>query len=80
MDNCAILRNNAWVVPKITVLLDPAGFDRLSAYCDRQGFKKSTLIARLIREHLDSEDFHVQAELPLTGTTGRERRATPGER
>ena len=67
-------------MPRITVLLDPGGFQRLSAYCARRGFKKSTLIVRLIREHLDSEDFHVQAELPLTGTNSLDRRRlTPGE-
>ena len=43
---------------KITVLLDPEEFGRFEAYCESQGFKKSTLIARLIREHLDMAGFH----------------------
>ncbi|HKU65949.1 MAG TPA: hypothetical protein VJQ06_12905 [Rhizomicrobium sp.] len=30
---------------------------RFDAYCAAKGFKKSTLIARLIREHLDRENF-----------------------
>jgi len=30
-----------------------------------QGFKKSTLIARMIREHLDGERFQLQKSLPL---------------
>ena len=30
---------------------------RFEAYCEAKGFKKSTLIARLIREHLDRENF-----------------------
>ena len=40
---------------KITVLLQKHEFDRFDAYCKERGFKKSTLIARLIRVHLDSE-------------------------
>lgn len=49
---------------KITVLLDPSGFGRFEAYCESQGFKKSTLIARLIREHLDAVRLQVQQPLP----------------
>ena len=40
---------------KITVLLDPEEAERFEAYCEEWGFKKSTLIARLVREHLDSQ-------------------------
>ncbi len=50
---------------KITVLLDPDEFARFEAYCDQRGFKKSTLIARLIRDHLDHEQFQQQRPLPL---------------
>jgi len=49
---------------KITVLLDPKEFQRFETYCEMQGFKKSTLIARLIREHLDSAHFQVQHSRP----------------
>lgn len=42
---------------KVTVLLDEQEFLRLGSYCEQRGFKKSTLIARLIREHLNSENF-----------------------
>lgn len=38
---------------KISVLLDSEEFDRFDAYCHQSGFKKSSLIARLIRDHLD---------------------------
>lgn len=38
---------------KVSVLLDVEEFRRFDAYCKEQGFKKSTLIARLIRDHLD---------------------------
>lgn len=48
---------------KITVLLPHDEFSRFDAYCAERGFKKSTLIARLIRDHLDREGFAVQQEL-----------------
>ena len=50
---------------KITVLLDRAEFGRFEAYCESQGFKKSTLIVRLIREHLDAVGFRAQESLPF---------------
>ena len=54
--------------PRITVLLDRAEADRFDAYCNSRGFKKSTLIARLIREHLDKEEFqHPAPDRPTTG-------------
>ena len=50
---------------KISVLLDSEEFNRFDAYCQERGFKKSTLIARLIRDHLDESEFDGQAK-PLT--------------
>lgn len=50
---------------KISVLLDSEEFDRFDAYCRESGFKKSTLIARLIRDHLDESAFDGQPR-PLT--------------
>ena len=50
---------------KITVLLDRDEFERFDAYCEEAGFKKSTLIARLIRDHLDEHGFQSQRDLPL---------------
>lgn len=41
---------------KVSVLLTDGEFGRLDRYCAEQGFKKSTLIARLIRDHLDAEE------------------------
>lgn len=41
----------------ITVLLPDDEAERFEAYCERHGFKKSTLIARLVRDHLDAEGF-----------------------
>lgn len=52
---------------KITVLLPNDEFSRFETYCDERGYKKSTLIARLIREHLDVEGFPNQGTLKLTG-------------
>lgn len=40
---------------RMTVLLDEEVDARFSAFCEDRGFKKSTLAARLIREHLDRE-------------------------
>lgn len=48
---------------RISVLLDPDLGHRFEAFCDERGHKKSTLIARLIREHLDSEQYQVQDSL-----------------
>jgi hypothetical protein len=43
--------------PKLSVLLNEADEARFCAYCAEKGFKKSTLIARLVREHLDREGY-----------------------
>jgi hypothetical protein len=72
-------------VPKISVLLTDAEDERFDAYCREKGFKKSTLAARLIREHLDREGFAAQRLLSLgsgSPTLGREatRRAGRGRR
>jgi macrodomain Ter protein organizer (MatP/YcbG family) len=50
---------------QVTVLLDFEEFNRFEVYCERRGYKKSTLIARLIREHMDAEKFSVQLDLPF---------------
>ena len=47
---------------RISVLLDSEEFDRFDAYCQQRGFKKSTLIARLIRDHLHESSSDVQAK------------------
>jgi hypothetical protein len=63
---------------KITVLLDGAEFGRFDAYCAKNGFKKSTLISRLIREHLDAAGFWQQEDLPYDASTYESAR-TPGK-
>lgn len=50
----------------ISVLLTQEEFLRLDSYCKKSGHKKSTLIARLIREHLDKEHYSVQEPLSLS--------------
>ena len=52
-------------MPKISVLLTDAEEERFDAYCREKGFKKSTLAARLIREHLDSQHYAMQRSLSL---------------
>jgi hypothetical protein len=48
---------------RIQVLMAREDADRFDAYCRKLGFKKSTLIARLIREHLTEEHFTQQPDL-----------------
>jgi hypothetical protein len=42
---------------KISVILSATELDRFNCYCTDRGYKKSTLIRRLIREHLERENF-----------------------
>jgi hypothetical protein len=39
-------------------------FERFESYCEVRAFKKSTLIAPLIRDHLDKKDFQAERRLP----------------
>ncbi len=48
---------------RVHVLIPGADADRFDAYCKAKGFKKSTLIVRLIREHLDRERFEEQQDM-----------------
>ncbi len=59
---------------RVQVLIPKDEADRFAAYCSDRGFKKSPLIARLIREHLDGEGFHPQQEL-FDGEKQRRRRS-----
>jgi hypothetical protein len=43
-------------IARVHVLLPGDEAERFSIYCSRNGFKKSTLIARLVREYLERED------------------------
>lgn len=42
---------------RVQVLMRPGDAAAFERYCDNLGFKKSTLIARLIREHLEREGY-----------------------
>jgi hypothetical protein len=55
MDIAGDVRMSSRLV-RLTVLLKPDEAERLDAYCEESGHKKSTLIARLVRDHLDHED------------------------
>jgi hypothetical protein len=48
---------------KVTVLLTDDLKARFHAFCTERGYKQSTLIARLVREHLDREGFASQRPL-----------------
>lgn len=48
---------------RLQVLLDASDAERFERYCAEFGFKKSTLVARLIREHLDREGYPDQGQL-----------------
>lgn len=61
---------------KVTVLLSDEEFDRLDNYCRDRGFKKSTLIARLVRQYLDMEGYGVPRDPSGANRFGR----GPGQR
>lgn len=48
---------------KISVLLTEAEEARFGAYCDEKGYKKSTLVAKLIRDYLNKEGYGMQDKL-----------------
>ncbi|MYC67255.1 MAG: hypothetical protein F4X12_13075 [Acidobacteriia bacterium] len=48
---------------RVQVLMPKPQAERFDAFCREMGYKKSPLIARLIREHLDREDFYPQLDL-----------------
>jgi hypothetical protein len=50
---------------KITVLLNEDEFARFDTYCRERAYKKSTLIARLIRQFLELEGFGTRRESPF---------------
>jgi metal-responsive CopG/Arc/MetJ family transcriptional regulator len=60
---------------KVTVLLPEEEFHRLDGYCRERGYKKSTLVARLIRQYLDLEGYGVQRDNPFNRFPGGSKRA-----
>jgi hypothetical protein len=59
---------------RIQVLMPPDEAERFEDYCRERGFKKSTLIVRLIREHLEQERFKPQHDLFEASGEGRKTR------
>ena len=53
---CAMRNGTMSQLTRVNVLFSEDEAERFNAYCSRHGFKKSTLIARLVRDHLDRED------------------------
>lgn len=47
---------------RIQVLMNRPEAERFERFCATRGHKKSTLIARLIRDHLDREGFAAQGD------------------
>jgi hypothetical protein len=45
---------------RVQVLMKPQDAARFERYCEDRGHKKSTLIARLAREHLEREGYSVR--------------------
>lgn len=62
------------LMSKLSVLLTTEEGSRFAAYCTERGFKKSTLIARLVREFLDRENYHLSS--PNVGESTRSRAGT----
>ncbi|MEM5472937.1 hypothetical protein WNZ14_14480 [Hoeflea sp. AS60] len=56
---------------RIQVLMPQEEADRFEAYCREKGFKKSPLIVRLVREHMDQVGYQVQRGLFDTDDQGR---------
>ena len=50
---------------RVTVLLDESLMQRFDAYCAEKGYKKSPLIAPLVRDHLGHESFQQTMEFPI---------------
>lgn len=48
---------------KISVLLPDDDAQRYEAYCEKFGHKKSTLIARLVRDFLNKENYPAQQSI-----------------
>lgn len=48
---------------RIQVLMPEEEAERFDSYCREKGFKKSPLIVRLIREHMDQAGYRTQRGL-----------------
>lgn len=57
---------------KVSVLLTEQDEARLSAFCFANGHKKSTLIAKLVRDHLDQQDVTLARNLHMRDRHSRD--------
>ena len=57
-------------VQRVQVLLQPVEAERFERFCRQRGHKKSTLIARLIRDHLDREEASARQPAPARRAVG----------
>lgn len=48
---------------RVTVILGDEDGHVFDAYCNQNGYKKSTLINHLIREHIENSGFSLQKDL-----------------
>lgn len=48
---------------RVTVILTQEEGEAFQLYCERYGFKKSTLISHLIREHIKNSEFTDRREI-----------------
>ena len=51
---------------RIAVILSESETRRFQEFCTRTGHKQSTLIRRLILDHLDSAGFYLQEEIGIS--------------
>lgn len=63
-------------MPRVQVILSDALDERFAAYCEAKGYKKSTLAARLIKDHLDQEECASQFPLPLAASSRKRKTST----
>ncbi len=62
---------------RVVVLLSESEGERFESFCLETGHKKSPLIARLIREHLDHEGYASQRTMfQPNATTGHARKGS----
>lgn len=54
---------------RVSVLLSPTEARRFSSYCKRNGHKKSTLIAKLVTDHMNAECFEMSSHSEVTKFT-----------
>lgn len=57
------------------MLLNSELAQRFERYCDEHGHKKSTLVARIVREFLDREGYPAQGNLFPADSESQKKRA-----